>query len=66
MRKTLITVALAGIAIVLAAAVALASAASVSTKPEPAFITRDPATTRTSAPDRSDVVPVRPEGGPRL
>jgi hypothetical protein len=58
MRKSLVTTVLAGIAIVLAAAAAIAGATSVSTKPEPAFITRSPATTTTTAPGRVDLVPV--------
>jgi hypothetical protein len=58
MKKSLITAALAGIAIVLGGAAALAGAQSVSTRPEPAFIARDPATTTTAAPDRGNVPPV--------
>jgi hypothetical protein len=58
MRRPLVTTVLAGIAIVLAAAAAMAGATSVSTTPEPAFITRNPAITTTTAPRRVDVVPV--------
>lgn len=61
MKKSLITAVLAGLAFVLAGVAALAGATSVSTKPEPAFITRSAPTTTSTTPtgpithDRVDV-----------